>query len=255
MTVSSNLISIPKANAAFAAFGQADMGLDSLFEKQPVERFYPGETVFFEGDPARHVFEITEGVVRLCTMLMDGRRVINGFLFAGDVVGVSQQHRFIYSAEAVTVVKVRRINRRSLDEAIDKSSTLRPKVFARMCDEMAAVQKQMVLLSCKNAEERVSSFLASLMKRHRIADESSVLIDLPMTRQDIADYLGMTIETVSRNLTKLAKKGVLINIERFSLRVVKPDVLIELAGNWRGEEDDDDFLPASRGATARVFRH
>jgi CRP/FNR family transcriptional regulator len=255
MTLSTNVISTSKTVPPLAAFAGSEIGLEDLFDKQPMERFQPGETVFFEGDPARHVFEITEGVIRLCKVLVDGRRVISGFLFAGDIVGVSQKRRFIYSAEAVNGVKVRRINRRSLDEAVDKSSTLRPQVFARMCDEMAAVQDQMVLLSCKNAEERVSSFLASLMKRHRVAGQASIVIDLPMTRQDMADYLGMTIETVSRNLTKLAKKGVLANVERFSLRVLKPVMLAELSGGWWEDDEEDEFVPAPRGAAALTSHH
>lgn len=251
MALSSNPVSVVDFHASLGAIGRVGANFEDLFDKQPVERFQPGETVFFEGDPARHVFEVTDGVVRLCKILVDGRRVITGFLFAGDIVGVSQKQRFNCGAEAVTPVKIRRIQRRSLDEAVASSPTFRPQVFARMCDEMAAVQEQMVLLSCKTAEERVCTFVAALMKRQRIAGESPVLIELPMTRQDIADYLGMTIETVSRNLTKLAKKGILANVERFSLRVAKPDLLNELAGIW----NDEDEGCAGGGASIYASRH
>ena len=97
-------------------------GIETLFERQPVERFAAGETVFFEGDTAKHVFEITDGVVRLCKLLVDGRRIVTGFLFAGDVIGVSQRHRFGYSAEAVTPVKLRRVSRRRGDRFFARRS-------------------------------------------------------------------------------------------------------------------------------------
>jgi CRP/FNR family transcriptional regulator len=233
------------------AMARLATSFEGLFDRQPVEWFDAGESIFFEGDPAKHIFEVTEGVVRLCKILVDGRRIVTGFLFAGDIIGVSQAKRFIYSAEAVGPVKLRRVTRRSLDEAVEASSTLRPQVFAKLCEEMAATQEQMVLLSCKNAEERVCSFLASLMKRTATSRFGAAVIELPMSRLDIADFLGMTIETVSRNLTKLAKKGVLAEVERFSLRVLKPQLLEELAGIWTEEEDEQ----PSRYAAKSSLRH
>ncbi len=249
MTIQNLSFSDSVINAAVRQFHHDDQSLGALFDKQPVENFEPGESVFFEDDPTKHIFEVVEGVLRLCKILVDGRRVICGFLFAGDIVGVSQQHRFNYGAEAVNAVKIRRVNRRALEDAIERSPRMRPQVFSRMCDEMNALQQQMVLLSCKSAEERVCSFLAKLMKRQAIPGEHPILIDLPMTRLDMADYLGLTIETVSRNLTKLAKKGVLADVDRFSLRVVKPNLLNELAGIW--SEDEDEHVPA----TPRLSRH
>jgi CRP/FNR family transcriptional regulator len=222
--------------------------LEMLFGKQPIECFHPGQTVFFEGDPAKHVFEIVDGVLRLFKILADGRRVVTGFLFPGDVVGVSQKHRFMYGSEAVSEARLRRISRRSLDEAVDRSSELRPQVFAALCDEMAAAHEQMVLLSCKSAEERVCSFLVLLLKRNGDFGAMPSFVDLPMSRLDVADYLGLTIETVSRNLTRLANKGVLSHVERFSLRVVKPRALEQLAGLW----EDEDYEPL---ATSSRYRH
>lgn len=251
MTLLSSSISATRADASAAAFGTMNSSIADLFERQPIECFTQGETVFFQGDFAKHVFEIAEGVVRLCKILMDGRRVISGFLFPGDIVGLSQTRRFIYGAEAVNEVKIRRINRRSLDEAIDRSPLLRPQIFASMCNEVAAVQEQMVLLSCKTAEERVCSFLASLRKRQIAAGANPSVIDLAMTRLDIADHLGMTIETVSRNLTKLAKKGVLTEVERCSVRIARPDVLEDLAG----DEVDDEFPSVPARATSLRSQH
>ena len=219
-----------------------DLRLATLFDQRPHETFLAGETVFFEGDPARHIFEITEGVLRLCKMLVDGRRVICGFMFEGDIVAVPQHRRFLYSAEAVNDAKVRRITRRTLDEAVEKMPRLRPQMFSCMCEEMEAFQKQMILLSCKNAEERVCSFLVGLMDRQNVPGERPIQIYLPMTRLDMADYLGMTIETVSRNLTKLTQKGVLADVERFTLQVAKPQLLRKLAGDCTDDGFDGGWL-------------
>jgi CRP/FNR family transcriptional regulator len=215
-------------------------GLDTLFDRQPSETFLAGETVFFQGDASRHIFEVTEGVLRLCKMLIDGRRVICGFMFEGDVVGMPLQHQFPYSAEAVNNVMVRRITRRYLDEAIDRTPKLRPHVYSKMSEELKSAQRQIMLLSCKNAEERVCAFLADLMNRQSLPCEHPISIRIPMTRLDMADYLGMTIETVSRNLTKLSQKGILTDVERFSLRVAKPRLLMHLAGDCIDESYNDE---------------
>lgn len=251
MTISSSSISASQANVRIASYNAINPCIADLFDRQPIECFAQGENMFFQGDLAKHIFEITDGVVRLCKILMDGRRVISSFLFPSDVIGLSQTRHFIYGAEAVNAVKIRRISRRSLDEAMDRSPLLRPQIFTSMGIEMAAAHEQMEMLSCKNAEERVCYFLVSLRKRQIADGLNSIVIDLAMTRLDIADHLGMSIETVSRNLTKLTTKGVLADVERFSLRIAKPDVLEELAGGlW---DDAGDELPStfSRAVASR----
>jgi CRP/FNR family transcriptional regulator len=227
-------------NSPLAAYGEAT--LESLFDKQPVERFAAGTGIFFQGDPARHVFQITEGVARQFRILADGRRVITGFLFAGDIVGLSEGRRLLGGAESVTPVKLKRITRKTLEEAVVMSSVLQPQLLAKLCSDMAAAQSQMVLLSCKTAEERVATFLHLLFKRQAHPGYLPATIELPMTRLDIADYLGLTIETVSRNLTKLAAKGVISAVERFTLHVSKPRLLEEMAGMT---DEEDDLLPVT----------
>ncbi|AYG63584.1 Crp/Fnr family transcriptional regulator [Rhizobium jaguaris] len=218
-------------------FGEEPICLQSLFRKQPVEQLDAGESLFFESDPARHLFEVVEGVLRIFKIMADGRRVITGFLYSGDLVGVSLKNHYLYSAEAVTPVKLRRFARKAFDEAVSGSPELRPQLFARLCDEMAAAQDQMVLLSCKNAEERLCSFLLQQLRRKREQERSASVIDLPMTRLDIADYLGLTIETISRTMTKLTNKGVVSSAGRHSIRIAKPGTLAHLAGD--GDECHD----------------
>ncbi|MBP2562368.1 CRP/FNR family transcriptional regulator [Neorhizobium galegae] len=211
--------------------------LRDLFSKQPVEHRSGNRSLFLEGDEAAHVFQVVEGTLRIFKIISDGRRVITGFLYAGDIVGISLGKRYLYSADAVSSTTVRRLTRNQFDSGIDESPRLRTEVSALVSDEMAAAQDQMVLLSCKSAEERMCSFLLKLLKKSELLGERRLSIELPMSRQDIADYLGLTIETVSRTITKLINKRVLRienAVARHSISVERPVLLAQLAG------DDDD---------------
>ena len=212
------------------AFDKEPACLQALFWKQPMEQLDAGRTLFFEGDQAKHLFELVEGVLRIFKIMADGRRVITGFLYPGDLVGVSLRNHYLYSAEAVTPTRLRRFSRKAFEETVSSSPELRPQLLARLCDEMAAAQDQMVLLSCKNAEERLCSFLLQQLQRKREQDCSSNVVDLPMTRLDIADYLGLTIETVSRTMTKLTNKGIVGPAGRHSVCIIKVSTLAHLAG-------------------------
>ncbi len=210
--------------------GEPD-SLQALFKRQPIEHLAAGQSLFFEGDIAKHLFEVVEGSLRIFKIISDGRRVITGFLHAGDIVGVSLKNHYLYSAEAIVDVRVRRLVRKTFEAEIARCPDLRPEVFSHLCDEMAAAQDQMVLLSCKNAEERVCTFLRKQIKRGSGLQGNGVLVELPMTRLDIADYLGLTIETVSRTMTKLTQRGILCSVGRHAVQVMKYGVLAQLSGD------------------------
>ena len=210
--------------------------LQSIFRGQAVERFEAGTPVFWEGDAAKHVFEVVEGVLRVFKIMRDGRRVITGFLYAGDLLGVSLKEQYLYTAEAVTDTKLRRFARKRFQDEINRSPELRPQLFARLCDEMAAAQDQMVLLARKSAEERVSSFLLLIARRLSASHQADPVVEIPMTRLDMADYLGLTLETVSRTMTRLASLAVIAPCGRHAVTVRKLGKLAMLAG----EVDDDD---------------
>lgn len=219
--------------------------LRSLFSRQPIEKFDVGTAVFWEGDEAAHVFEVVEGVLRVYKILGDGRRVITGFIYPGDLIGVSLKDRYLYTAEAVTKIKVRRFAHNRFQEEINRSPELRPQLFARLCDEMAAAQDQMVLLARKSAEERVSSFLLHIARRLIGEGKLAPIVEIPMTRLDMADYLGLTIETVSRIMTRLTSRGVIAPSGRHAIVVRKFDRLTALAG----EIEQDDNRPAGASYT------
>ncbi len=209
------------------------LSLASLFQAQPADLVSAGKALFWEGDPANHLFELTEGVIRLYRIIGEGRRVITAFLFPGDLVGASLQDRYLYTAEAVTDCRLRRIGRKVFHEEVSRNPGLRPDLIALLCAEMAAAHDQMVLLSKKNAEERLCSFLLNLMNRNGGNGPDGNLVALAMSRLDIADYLGLTIETVSRTITKLANRGVLAPVGRHEIRILQPRRLAQLSGDGR----------------------
>lgn len=211
--------------------------LEGLFGRLPLETVDSGAALFWEGDPATHVFAVVEGVLRIFKILSDGRRVITGFIYPGELVGISLKDRYLYSAEAVVPARLRRIARGRFQDEVNRAPDLRPQLFARLCDEMAAAQDQMVLLARKSAEERVASFLLLGLRRRTGGAVLPATIEMPMTRLDIADYLGLTIETVSRTMTKLATRGVIAAKGRHAIAIRKAALLARLAGDDDGDED------------------
>ncbi|MBB3545163.1 MULTISPECIES: Crp/Fnr family transcriptional regulator [unclassified Rhizobium] len=223
--------------------------LATLFDRSPLEHATAGQIVFFEGDRALHLFAIREGNLRVCRQLHDGRRVITGFLTKGDIVGVSFKNRYLYSAEALDDVHFQRQTKVAFDQQLLARPDLRPILLSQLCDEVAAAQDQMVLLSCKSAEERLCSFLLAQLHKSTSLGFARDVISLPMTRLDIADYLGLTIETVSRTVTKLAGQGILSTGRRHEIRVLKKSALVLRAGE--GDADVDNEL----NDTLRCCRH
>lgn len=154
---------------------------------------------------------LDDGVVRLYKSLPDGRRQIMGFALPGDFLGLALMDRYGVTAEAITPVKVCRFQRSSFVSFIDDKPHLLRRLHEFAGHELSLAQDQMLLLGRKTAEEKVAAFLINLQARFARIGPMSVTIALPMGRQDIADYLGLTIETVSRTLTKLARdKTILI---------------------------------------------
>lgn len=207
--------------------------LAGIFAGQTIERLESGEALFWQGDTAHDLFEIVSGALRTVRVLSDGRRVITGFLFPGDLVGVSPKDRYPATVEAITPARVRRLARRHFEDVVERRPGLRPQVIERLCDEMTAAQEQVVLLARKSAEERVASFLLALARRGGEEPYAGCRLFLPMTRLDVADYLGLTIETVSRIMTRLATRGIIANEGRHIV-IRRPAALAEIA------MDDDD---------------
>ena len=170
----------------------------------------PNTTIFREGDTAQHLYEITVGAVKLYKLLSDGRRQIIAFLFPGDFFGLSYNGTYAYTAEAMLPVMVCRFPKRQLDSLFQEIPSLEKKLLGATAQELAAAHDQMLLLGRKTAREKVASFLVMLWDRLcGDSRERHQVINLPMSRSDIADFLGLTIETVSRTLTGFRREGLI----------------------------------------------
>ena len=232
---SQTAISASRSSAVpFAPTIEQSPTLKDLFRGQPTETFAAGEALFWEGDEAGQIFDVLEGVLRVYRIMSDGRRAVMGFIHPGDVLGVSFQNRYLFTAEAVTEVKIRRFARGRFFTMINETPALRPQLFAILCDEMSAAQDQMLLLGRKTAEERVVSFLLAIHRKSAARAE----IELPMSRQDMADYLGLTMETVSRMMTSLTRRGLISAGARHTVTLRKLTTLREIAGH-----DEDEATP------------
>jgi len=172
--------------------------------------FAEKETILLQGDEATSVYNITEGTVRLYRLLPDGRRQIIGFLLPGDFMGLALSERYAFSADAVEPVKACRFNRVSFSNLVAQKPHFLRRLHEAATHELTLAQDHMVLLGRRTAEEKVAAFLISLRERRRRLGLGTVTLPLPMTRQDIADYLGLTLETVSRTISKLAREKAIV---------------------------------------------
>jgi CRP/FNR family transcriptional regulator len=161
--------------------------------------------VFVEGDDSDSIYEVVRGTLRLYKLLPDGRRQIIGFMTVGHLLGLAPEGVYVYSVEAITDVVLRRYKRAAFDRLIDEVPGLARRLLAAASHELSAAQNQMLLLGRKTAIEKVASFI--LMTADQQAGDDAV--EVPMTRADIADHLGLTIETVSRTLSKLKAEGLI----------------------------------------------
>jgi len=188
-----------------------------------------GKLLFDEGDKAEHVYNVTRGTIRLFKALPDGRRQITGFLLPGDFLGLSARDGYAYSAEAVNDTELCRFPIRDLKHLFDRFPKLEARLLEVTGDELAAAQDQMLLLGRKTPVEKICSFLLNLSRRAERWSQPTSPVVLPMSRGDIADYLGLTVETVSRTFTKLKGEGAIELPE--SSRVILADIerLEELA--------------------------
>jgi CRP/FNR family transcriptional regulator len=171
--------------------------------------FVSGGTVFAEQDIATSFYNVLEGVLRLYKLLPDGRRQIVGFSLPGDFLGMAASIRHGYSADAVGPAIVCRFSWSAFARFIENRPPLLRRINELTVRELNQAQQHMVLLGRRSAEERVASFLIGWRDRLAAFSGSSTTIPLPMSRLDIADFLGLTIETVSRTFTKLERDGVI----------------------------------------------
>lgn len=204
--------------------------LDSMKSYRDYES---GQELMAAGEASPSVGSIVKGVVKLTKTLIDGRTQMVGLLFAGDFVGHPLRPMAEYDAVAATPVTLCTFQRVPFERLLRERPPLEKRLLRMTLDELDAARDWLLLLGRKTARERVASFLLMLARREVIADAPpprAVQIDLPLTRAEIAEYLGMTIETVSRQLTKLKSDGVIAFDSTRVVRLPDLDRLAEEAG-------------------------
>ena len=167
-----------------------------------VMSFPRNSEIFGENEPADYVYRVISGSVRTYKILSDGRRQVGGFYLPGDIFGLEFADEHTFSAEAIADAKVVVVKRSAITALAGRDAAIGRELFALTGRELRRVQDR-VLLLVKSAQERVASFLLEMAERASAGNT----VELPMSRQDIADYLGLTIETVSRTLTHLETKA------------------------------------------------
>jgi CRP/FNR family transcriptional regulator, nitrogen fixation regulation protein len=183
------------------------------------KRFKSNEEIYGAKECADYFYKVISGCIRSYTVLEDGRRLIAAFHLPGEVFGLEPTERHLFSAEAVSDAEVLVINRNEAMRSAARENAVAGALWAQAANELHRTQSHLLLLN-KSASERVATFLLEMRERIQLSDE----VGLPMSRQDIADYLAITSETVSRTLTKLESASAI------ALRTTRHIVLRDRAG-------------------------
>ena len=206
--------------------------LDNIIErKKPIQK---GEQIFKSGDSLKSLFAIRSGTIKSYTITEQGDEQITGFHLAGDVIGFdgiqSQVHQSF--AQALETAMVCEIPYSSLDELSGTMPKLRQQIMRLMSTEIISDQEMILLLSKKNAEERLAAFINNLATRYSNRGFSPKEFRLTMTRGDIGNYLGLTVETISRLLGRF-QKSALIDVKGKYITILNMEELSRLAGTTR----------------------
>lgn len=180
--------------------------ISDLFANNSAEQHVqPGEVVLLHGQSADRLYQIISGTVRCCTFTSQGRRQIFRFALKGELLGFVDLETWHFTAEAVDHVILRSIPRARMEARLETEPRLQRAVRKLVSAELADRERQMMALAYTQADQRLRSFLSKFAKSRR----TSGFVTLPMTRQDIGDHLGLTLETVSRAFSSLKRRGVL----------------------------------------------
>ena len=189
-------------NAAFGATlqdGPASQIAEVIGLMGACMKFDRGAEIFAEDETAEYIYMVASGAVRLSKLMSDGRRQIGAFYLPGDIFGLEAEETHSFSAEAISDSQIVLVKRSAfVAEAVRDGEMVR-QLWGQTVSHLQRAQSHMLLLGRKNAQERIAAFLMEMAERQ----QSDGAVELPMSRQDIADYLGLTIETVSRTLTQL----------------------------------------------------
>jgi CRP/FNR family nitrogen fixation transcriptional regulator len=197
-------------------------------------RFARNQAIFREGDTHQNAYKVVSGVVRLCRHLADGRRQIVQFLFPSDffnIMGLGEQG---FSAEAVSDVVLMSYPQHAFAKLSDERASIQNRFLNLLSQRLTDIQCHLMMLGRQSAKERVAAFLLKLAER--TGSEEDEIIDLPMSRQDIADYLGLRIETVSRILSQMKQQKLIDARDLYQFALLDPEALQALANGEESEQ-------------------
>lgn len=197
-------------------------------------RFKAEETIVTEAAPATHIYQIASGCVRLCRHLPGRRRPVADFLYAGGLIGLGSAPSYALTAEAVTAVTVFSYSRPQFERFHLGSAWM--EMMAELTAALARSQAHMLLLNSFSARERLAAFLLDQMRQDQLVYSNGKQISLPMNRQDIADYLGLTVETVCRAFSFLRRMAI-IELRNSQMVVVKDENALTALAEGRLQTD------------------
>jgi CRP/FNR family transcriptional regulator, nitrogen fixation regulation protein len=220
---------------------QPSEDIDSLFGVVPslssiriVQSYARGERIYCETDLADHWYCVVTGAVRKYALLSDGRRQIVDFLLPGDFFGFRERHHQLFATEAiVNGTTVARYPRRRLEAAADNDPHLAREIRELALETISRSQARLLIMGRVRSIEKVGAFLLEMAKR--CFDYREKAIVLPMSRYDIGDYLGLSVETVSRALTRLGREGAIRFVDKHRISIVDQDSL-EIGLGWHGAQ-------------------
>ena len=204
-------------------------GFEKSLAQASLRRVEAKELLFTEGDPISHVYRIETGVIALFRVLADGRRQVMGFAYPGDLIGLGVADEHAMNAQAVKPTRVRGLPVSSLRQSAAKDPMLGFMLYEALARELAATRDLMLTTGHRTAAERLAGFLWAFSQRNKRNGKDATKFELPMTRTDIGDFLGLTIETVSRTFTKLKAMAVIELPQTNEVKVIDMDALENLA--------------------------
>lgn len=208
--------------------------LDNIVEKS--RPLHKGDLLFRQGEPLKSIYALRAGSVKTFTVTHDGEEQINGFYFPGELVGLAaiDEGEYPMGAKMMETTTVCEIPYERLDELLGQMPELRRSMMRTMGREIRDDQQMMMLLSRKTAEQRIATFLLKLSSRYQARGYSATQFRLSMSRNEIGNYLGLAVETVSRIFTRFASSG-MVRVEGKEIELLNLAALNEASGDCHGE--------------------
>ena len=173
----------------------------------PLQLIRAGKILFCDGDVGDHVYQVVSGTIRFFTVLLDGRRLVAGFAVAGEFFSLSHGGRHVFSSEAVSDCSYRVFSRSNVLGSIGEEFGLHSQIANRLQNEPWVMQSETLRLLHKSADEAIAYFIYNIGRRLNPNLCDGALVRIDMSRADIADFLGLTVETVCRGIKRLVKEG------------------------------------------------